>query len=78
MTAVAGAQSYGEVIPRTCRRRAVSRLVLLGGIATVAVYGAGNLLSSLLCDGYSFRDRAISDGTIVSHRQLEPLPWKST
>ena len=77
MTALAGAQSCGEVIPRTCPGRAVSRRLLLGGIAAVAVYGAGHLLFHLLYDGYSLRDRAICAGTIASDRQLEPLPWKS-
>jgi hypothetical protein len=78
VTALAGAQSYGEVIPRTCPGRAVSRLLLLGGIAAVAVYGAGNRFSGLVYDGYSFRDRSISGDTIASRRQLEPLPCRST
>ena len=78
MAALAGAQSYGDVIPRTRREHAVSRLLLPGGIAAVAVYSAGHLLSRLLCDGYSHRHQAISGGTIASPRQLQPLPWRST
>jgi hypothetical protein len=78
MTALASAQSCGEVIQHTCRGRAVRRLLLLVGIETVAVYGVGDLLSRLLYDGFSVRDQAISGGIIAPHRQLEPLPWIST
>jgi hypothetical protein len=56
----------------------MKRLLLLVGIGTVAVYRVGNLLSRLLYDGFSFRDQAISGGTIASKGRLEPLPWIST
>jgi hypothetical protein len=78
MTALAGAHSCDGVKHQTCCERALKRLMLLVGIGTVAVYRVGNLLSRLLYDGFSFRDQAISGGTIASKGRLEPLPWIST
>jgi hypothetical protein len=39
----------------------VRRALFLAGIAAVALYVIGDLLSGLLYDGYSFRDQAISE-----------------
>ncbi len=76
MTALAGAQSCGEVIRDTCRERPV-RMLLLARNGTPAVYRVGDLLSQLLYDGYSFRDQTLSGRTIGSNQQSEPLSWIS-
>lgn len=61
MTTPMGPESCGEVISRAWRREVVRRLMLLAGIAAVADYAVGDLVSGLLYDGYSFRDQAISE-----------------
>lgn len=43
--------------------RTRTRNLLVGGIVAVGLYGAGDLISGLLYDGYSFKDQAISELT---------------
>jgi hypothetical membrane protein len=57
--------------PRSCgamnssgwRTRTATKTLLLAGIASVVVYGLGDLASGLLYDGYSYRDQWISELT---------------
>ncbi len=39
----------------------VKRILLIAGIASVVIYGLGDLVSGLLYRGYSYRDQAISE-----------------
>jgi hypothetical membrane protein len=43
------------------RNQRLPTAFLVAGIASVVLYGLGDLLSGLLYDGYSFRDQAISE-----------------
>jgi hypothetical protein len=61
MTALSSAESCGEVIQRAWERRTARKWLLRAGIGAGAVYAAGDLLSGLLYDGYSFADQAISE-----------------
>ena len=61
MTALSSAESCGEVIQSEWRGRAARRWLLRAGIGAAAVYAAGDLLSGLLYNGYSFADQAISE-----------------
>jgi hypothetical protein len=61
MAASTGAGSRTEVVQRAGHGRRTRRLLLWAGIAAVVVYAAGDLVSGLLYDGYSFRDQAISE-----------------
>lgn len=61
MTTLMGAESPEEVISRTRRGQVLRRLLLFAGIAAGAVYAAGDLVSGLLYNGYSFRNQAISE-----------------
>lgn len=61
MTAPLKAPSSGGANSRGRREWAVRALLLLAGIAAVAVDAASNLITGLQYDGYSFRDQAISE-----------------
>jgi hypothetical membrane protein len=57
------ADSCGDVMACACRSRTATKALLVAGIATVGVYGLGDLLSGLLYDGYSSKDQWISELT---------------
>ena len=61
MDALAQAESCGEVMSSWWRGSAAKKVLLMAGIAAVVVYNAGDVLSGLLYDGYSFRNQAISE-----------------
>lgn len=61
MDAPAHTDSSGEVISRSRRGSAANKFLLMAGIAAVAVYTIGDVLSGLLYSGYSFRNQAISE-----------------
>ena len=61
MDAPAHDESSGEAIPRSRRESAANKFLLMAGIAAVAVYTIGDVLSGLLYNGYSFRNQAISE-----------------
>jgi hypothetical protein len=56
-------KSWGEVIAHAWRGRTATKALLVAGIAAAAVYVAGDALSGLLYEGYSFRDQWISELT---------------
>jgi hypothetical membrane protein len=61
MTTMVSAKSWGEVVSRAWRRRAVKRALLAAGIAAPVVYVVGDVLSGLMYQGYSFKGQAISE-----------------
>lgn len=61
MNAVSRADRFGEVISHWWRGRAGKMSLLLAGVAAVAVYAIGDVISGLLYDGYSFLNQAISE-----------------
>jgi uncharacterized membrane protein len=54
-------ESYRQVSSRAQGSRPLKRLLLAAGIAAVALYGIGDLVSGLLYEGYRFADQAISE-----------------
>ena len=61
MDAPAYADSSGDVMARSGRESATNKFLLMAGIAAVAMYTIGDVLSGLLYNGYSFRNQAISE-----------------
>jgi hypothetical membrane protein len=61
MTENVSVQPRGEVMSRWWHSRTTTKALLAAGIASVVVYGLGDLVSGLLYDGYSYRDQAISE-----------------
>lgn len=57
------AVSSGGTVPRWWHSRLATKALLVAGIASVVVYGVGDLASGLLYDGYSYRDQWISELT---------------
>lgn len=60
MTENVRAESCSEVISNWWQGR-TKNVLLIAGIASVVVYGLGDLVSGLLYEGYSYRDHAISE-----------------
>jgi hypothetical protein len=54
-------ESGGEVKAAWWHRPTATKLLLLSGIAAVAVYAIGDVVSGLLYDGYRWADQAISE-----------------
>ena len=61
MSGSPGDKSSGDVISGWWRGRTARKALLLAGPAAVVVYAAGDVLSGLLYDGYSWADQAISE-----------------
>jgi hypothetical membrane protein len=55
--------SSGGTVARWWHSRMATQALLVAGIASVVVYGLGDLASGLLYDGYSYRDQWISELT---------------
>jgi hypothetical protein len=54
-------ETSGEVTSRWWHRRTATTALLFAGVAAVALYVIGDLVSGLLYGGYSFRDQAVSE-----------------
>lgn len=66
MKEVRTADSRGEVIAHGWRSRTMTKVFLLAGVASAAVYVVGDLVSGLVYNAtrpYSFRDQWISELT---------------
>lgn len=63
MATAISAKSCGEVMSRAWRGRTARKALLVAGIAAAAVYVAGDVVSGVLYEGYSFKDQWISELT---------------
>ncbi|WP_030684376.1 DUF998 domain-containing protein [Streptomyces sp. NRRL B-1347] len=61
MDTVMKADSCGDAVTQWWRGRGAAKGLLLAPAAAVGVYIAGDVLSGLLYNGYSYRDQAISE-----------------
>jgi hypothetical protein len=61
MSALSGVESSGGIIRRAWHGKRMQMWLLSAGIGAVGIYAAGDLLSGLLYEGYSFKDQAISE-----------------
>lgn len=61
MTEDVSAESCVEVMSRWWQGRSATKALLVAGIASVVVYGLGDVVAGLLYEGYSYRDQAISE-----------------
>ena len=61
MSSVRTADSCGEVMSRWWRGRAARKTLISAAVAAVVLYVVGDAFSTLLYDGYSYQDQAISE-----------------